>query len=357
MAAALSLRQLTPETAIAIFDASSGARWKPGEILSPVAMPLLHSLGCAELLRMALAAEVGLNSYGVEAAWGSSRLYANDFLYSLHGNGWRLDRERFDAMLLNYTETSGIAVLRGAALVESYEDKEGWLLQLRCIGGKTECRARFVIDASGRAARFALQRGARPTCNDRLAGVFMHLRANADDAASSSLDTLIEAVEGGWWYSTTVPDGTAVVGWMSDTDVIRENNPKTAERWNALLQQTEHTQRRFGGWHRIGTPMIRSAHSQILSEVGGRGWVAAGDAAMTFDPISSQGIAKALRSGKMASFVAVDFLLRSEETQECYARLVRAEYAEYESAKGSFYREEQRWPDSPFWQRRQIDAS
>jgi flavin-dependent dehydrogenase len=83
--------------------------------------------------------------------------------------------------------------------------------------------------------------------------------------------------------------------------------------------------------------------------------VAAGDAAMTFDPLSSQGILKALRSGKLASFVAVDFLLRGVDTHERYTRLARAEYDEYEWVKRTYYSEERRWPAAPFWARRHAE--
>ncbi len=72
-------------------------------------------------------------------------------------------------------------------------------------------------------------------------------------------------------------------------------------------------------------------------------------------PLSSQGIAKALRSGKLASFVAADFLLRGAGTHDRYTRLARAEYDEYERTKRTYYREEQRWPASPFWARRHAE--
>ena len=82
-----------------------------------------------------------------------------------------------------------------------------------------------------------------------------------------------------------------------------------------------------------------------------------GDAAMTFDPLSSQGIAKALRSGRLASFVAADFLLRGAETHDRYTRLACGECEEYERAKRSYYREEQRWPTAPFWARRHAEPA
>lgn len=341
-AAALSLRQLMPNATIAIFDAGRGERWKPGETLSPGATTLLESLGCGLAFQRAFEENSMLESFGTKAAWGAAELYEREFLYSLHGNGWRVDRARFDAMLLEAAEAVGVEVRRRMALMDSVREDGRWRLQLQ----SGSCCARFVIDASGRAARFSGQRGARPILSDKLAGVFVLF-----DAAHAE-DTLIEATENGWWYSTTVPGATAVVAWMSDTDLIRERGLKNGERWKDLLAQSVHTRRRLHDAAVQGTPMIFTAHSQRLDCMGGSGWVAAGDAAMTFDPLSSQGIAKALRSGKLASFVAADFLLRGVETHERYIRLACAEYDEYVRTKRSYYCEEQRWPTAPFWARR-----
>lgn len=341
-AAALSLRQLVPAAAIAIFDARHGEQWKPGETLSPGAAELLQSLGCWPAFQKESAA---LESFGTQAAWGTPELYARDFLYSLRGNGWRLDRSQFDAMLLDCAGAAGVEVRRGTALRDSTEVDGTWRLQLR----GAECCARFVIDASGRSARFAMQRGARPIVGDRLAGVFVLFET------PHAGDTLIEAAENGWWYSTTVPGKTAVAAWMSDTDCIREMRLKESDCWNALLAQSTHTRHRLRGAVTRGVPAIFAAHSQRMNRMGGRGWVAAGDAAMTFDPLSSQGILKALRSGKLASFVAADFLLRDVDTHERYTQLAAAEYDEYERAKRMFYGEERRWVAAPFWARRQAE--
>lgn len=345
--AALSVRKLMPEAKIAIFDASHGERWKPGETLPPSATAILESLGCGAAFQCVREQGWALESFGTRAAWGGAELYEHDFLYSLHGNGWRLDRARFDAMLLECAVAAGVEVHRGMALMHSTGEAGEWRLELQ---GARRC-ARFVIDASGRASRFAGQRGARPVLGDRLAGVFVLFEgANAED-------TLIEATEHGWWYSTTVPGGTAVVAWMSDADLIRAMELKSAVSWNALLAQSTHTRRRLHGAIAKGQPMIFAAHSQRLSSVAGHGWAAAGDAATTFDPLSSHGILKALRNGKMASFVAVDFLLRGEQTHDRYSKLVLAEYEAYEEAKRAYYREEQRWPGSTFWARRHAEIS
>src|SRR5229473_6150086 len=95
VAAALSLRGLLPAAKVAIFESSTGKRWHPGETLSPGAAELLRSLDCWE----AFLQQGFLESFGTRAAWGSGEPHENEFLFSLHGNGWRIDRARFDGML------------------------------------------------------------------------------------------------------------------------------------------------------------------------------------------------------------------------------------------------------------------
>jgi flavin-dependent dehydrogenase len=347
VAAALSARQLMIEASITIFDAGYAEQWKPGETLSPVAMPILESLGCGAALQKAFEQGTAIESFGTQAAWGAAEIHEREFLYSLHGNGWRLDRKRFDAVLLYCAEAAGIDVRREARLKGSAADDAGqWSLSFEA----GQYRARFVIDATGRAARFAMLRGARISPSDQLAAVFVRFEAEND------WDTLIEAAENGWWYSTGVPNGNAVAAWMSDTDLIREMNLRSAARWNALLAESVHTRHRVENARALGPPMIFGAQSHILRPMGGHGWLAAGDAAMAFDPLSSQGITKALRSGKLASFVAADYLLSKVDTHQRYNEIGEQEYADYQRAKHAYYSEEQHWPTAPFWARRHTSA-
>ena len=149
VAAALSLRQLISTASIAIFDASRRDRWSPGEILPPGVMPILESLGCGSVLRKEFERGTALESFGIQASWGDPQLTTNEFLYSLRGKGWRLDRARFDAALLGCAEATGAQVNRDTILLESHGEKGGWKLWFRGSGCREECRARFVMQVGG----------------------------------------------------------------------------------------------------------------------------------------------------------------------------------------------------------------
>jgi flavin-dependent dehydrogenase len=102
-----------------------------------------------------------------------------------------------------------------------------------------------------------------------------------------------------------------------------------------------------------GPLVVRSAASRRLEPAAGANWLAVGDSASRFDPLSSQGIVKALRSGTFGSYAISDLLTREDNSGlERYRRYVSEEFESYAEVRTKYYREEQRWPLSEFWRRR-----
>ena len=340
-AAALSLRRLRPALRVALVESSRYTAWRAGETLSPGCQELLTGLGCWERF----AGERFLESFGTRAVWGGDEPYDHEFLFSTRGNGWHVDRARFDAMLCDAARDAGAEVLVGARFAGAERFEAGWELTLR---GGERIEASWVIDATGRSATFAVRQGMRRLAADRLVGVAVRFRSSGSDAS-----TLVEAQPDGWWYSAAIPDSGLIVVWMSDSDLVRHQGLGDGPRWFEQLARSRHTAARVAGAVAESRPVVRAACSQRLSEFGGEAWLAAGDAACTFDPLSSQGILKALRTGKIASFAALDGLEGRASSLDRYQRLLAAEYSQYLETRAWFYRQEQRWPDSPFWSSRQ----
>lgn len=349
-AAALSLKRLRPALRIRMVEASRYAEWRVGEALSPGTQQLLAGLGCWERF----CGERFTPAYGTRAAWGAEEAHDNEFLFSLRGNGWHVDRVRFDAMLCDCAREAGVEVAQSARLTGAQRVDDGdWSLAIRGEAGTEEFRARFVVDATGRSAAFATGQGARRMLDDRLVGVFVLFRFR-EGAAARGAYTLVEAHPDGWWYSSITPDSRAVVAWMSDASLVRRDGLHLHARWMERLSRSRETAARVAGATAETAPVVWAAHSQRLSQCAGPGWVAAGDATCTFDPLSSQGILKALRGGKLASFVAVDWLEGRTGSLARYEGIVGAEYRGYLAARALCYGQEQRWPEREFWRVRQV---
>jgi flavin-dependent dehydrogenase len=74
---------------------------------------------------------------------------------------------------------------------------------------------------------------------------------------------------------------------------------------------------------------------------------------MRYDPLSGQGILKALRSGIFASYAVTDWLRNGDVRGFArYRLMLQCEFAAYRNTLRDYYAQEQRWPDRPFWRRR-----
>jgi flavin-dependent dehydrogenase len=81
-----------------------------------------------------------------------------------------------------------------------------------------------------------------------------------------------------------------------------------------------------------------------------------GDAAVHFDPISSQGLFNALFTG-LAAAEAADRMLVTEaprQPAETYSRLIDGIYDAYSKHLDLCYASEGRWLEHPFWARRRV---
>ena len=342
-AAALTLRQLDPALRVAIVERSRYERPRIGETLPPLAQPLLARLGAWPTF-----ARAGfVPAYGTSAAWGAPTPHDHEFVLHPHGQGWHLDRRAFDRLLAAHAQAQGADLLLGLRIAAQARAPGGWRLTL--AGAQTPGQAisaRFVIDASGRTAGFARRQGARLLLYDDLVAAARFVPAEA-----GALPTLVEACPQGWWYSAGLPGGQAVLALMSDAGLLRANKYRSADGWVAALGAAPHTSRRLPATPGAA-PQIWSARTQRLDTPVGADWLAAGDAASTFDPLSSQGIIKSLRGGTLAAYAAYDTLGGKPGALERYAALIGAEFTSYLETWAAFYAQEQRWTSAPFWQRR-----
>ena len=211
------------------------------------------------------------------------------------------------------------------------------------------CRARFVVDATGRPAAVARRFGARCHRDDRLVAVYGALRAGAGD---SDARTLVEATPDGWWYTALVPGARRMAAFLTDADLL-PRSVLTADGFLAALAATAHIGPRFATRLESG-PFTAPAHGSWLDPPCGDGWLAVGDAAIAFDPLSSQGMLTALFGG-LAAGRAIDAWLGGDAgAMHAYRERVAAIRAAYERNCDESYRLEPRWAERPFWARRAV---
>ena len=346
-ASALTLRRYSG-LRVAVLERGEYSRPRVGETVGPGLQPLLAYLGLWETF---LAAG-HRPAQGTAAAWGSDEIFRQEFFFTGRGEGWHLDRCRFDRMLADgVTDAGGTMLLNTAFRSIARGPREDWkIVGRREDGQRVEINARFVIDATGRATLVSRQLGTRPNIVDQLVGVTAFI--DFPKGGGKEPFALVETCRDGWWYSACLPQERMAVAFMSDPEIVSKLRAQHARGWQALLASTRHTRARVAGGSLPATLFARPAGSQCLRPAGGPRWLAVGDAAAAFDPLSSMGIGHALTTGMHAARAANSVLEGDAELGAEYVRAVAQNFERFLQIRRNYYRVEQRWNEEPFWRRR-----
>ena len=337
---------------VALVTGAEEVGWKVGESLPPAARPALERLGVWERF----AADGHLPAFGNCAAWGAASLREHHFIFDPHGHGWHLDRRRLDRMLAHAAAEAG-ALVGGRLSVTECQPAAGggWELTLLSRGARPgRIEAGFVVDATGRRSWLGRRSGARRVSHDALVAAVALLAPGRESRGHGGM-TLVEASEHGWWYCAPVPGAKLVAAFMTDGDLESARAARAIAGWRALLARTTHLGARAEAddWRIERGPVIVSANSAHLSPAAGESWLAVGDAAISCDPLSAQGILTALQSGALAADAIRAHFAGRRQALADYVRLVDGILAEYLVNRNVFYAQESRWASAPFWRRRQ----
>lgn len=320
-----------------------------GETLAPAANPILARLGLSD----AMAAAGHRVSHTTLSSWGGDQLLDRNAILHLEGPGLVLDRTRFEADLRRHAEAVASRVF--ATRVSDAGAADGaWHLTLE--DGET-LTADAVVDASGRGSVVA-RRAAERHRADQLVAAHAFL-PHRDDSVEPTRAVLIEAVETGWWYAALRPDGMLSVAYFTDPDLLGETPTRDLAAWTALVAGTRHVGRWIedAGFALDAPPSLSSAGTTWLvppaGRVDGAPWMAAGDCAAAFDPLSSHGMTTALWAGARAGSVLSTALEGDDTALEAYARSVLDGVAGFLAQRRAMYAQERRFADAPFWRRRQ----
>jgi flavin-dependent dehydrogenase len=280
-------------------------------------------------------------------------LKENNFFFNPFGHGWHLNRLKFDTQLINHAEKSGVTLFTNSMIKTIIQNGSGnWSIKFSDHGHSKTIDTRFVIDATGRNAFFVKNQGGKRLNIDHLIGI-VSTRGKKTQQNSSNY-TLVESVKNGWWYSADIPENKMVVAFMTDADLYKKENCDSEKYFNQSLSKTKFIKQRCCGSipDRI---RVYAANSYIMTETQGKNWIAIGDAAMAFDPLSSQGIYKAIKSGISAAEAIDEQFTRNRYALETYTDTLNEAFEKYMHLRKLYYLKEKRWPESLFWKRRQAD--
>ena len=319
---------------------------RPGESLSATARPMLAALGLKGLLDAPAHRPVAASF----ASWGTDALLERSAIATPGGMGHVVDRARLEHDLADAAaRADGVRVLPHD-LADFAREGGGWQVH---PSGTAPLRARFLVDATGRRAAIG-RRLAGGSRVDRLVAAYAFLR-QVDRGVDPTPATLVEAVAGGWWYATLLPDGRLVVNFYSDPDLLPRGIRRDPAAWQCLAGETRYIARwlESAGFTLAAPPRLASAGTGWLARAAGDDWIAVGDAAAAFDPLSAHGMTAALWSGIHGAAAVRDALAGASGATAAYDGRVRQGIARYRAGRQAVYAAETRFAPHPFWSRRQ----
>ncbi|HKP02241.1 MAG TPA: tryptophan 7-halogenase [Chthoniobacterales bacterium] len=333
---------------VLLLEAKSCLSFKVGESLPPAIKPLLRDLGLWD----SFVADGHLACYGNQSAWSSSTLRSTEFIKDPHGHGWHLDRPRFDATLRNAARHAGVCVHEESKVVEVRRARKTFEVEL---GAHGNVRGRWLADCTGRLSLVARQQGVRRVKHDSLvAFVTLFATRTTESEFDSDSATLVESAPEGWWYTALLPSRKRVVVYHTDAGTSSSSLARTICGYRSLLHRTKHIRAKISrhGYVFPGRPKAAAANSARLEKFHGDDWIAAGDSALSFDPLSSQGILTAIYAGLKAGQTLIARKAGDEGALGRYGERMESIYAAYLAQRHSFYGYEQRWSGKDFWKRR-----
>lgn len=347
-ATAIALKNLDAKLKIAILEREGEVvkTNRIGETLPPQASKILQHLGIWD----DFTAQNFITSYGTSAAWGSSQLHTNEYIYSPYGYGWYLDRPVFDSFMVNQAKKRGVDFFFEMSCIASKNIANNWVLNCHSKHQQQVFNANFVVDATGKKAAFSSQQGVEKTTTDQLVGIYRFY--DLKEKENRIKGSLVEANEHGWWYSAVLPNDVLVTAYMTDADIANSLQLKKETAFDHFLSKTLHTANRVNDKSEVTKPQIIAAHSQCLDTVTGNSWLAVGDAASCYDPISAAGIFKSLAMSNYAAYAVMDTINDEPSGLKKYQKIVEHDFQGYLKKHKEYYNQEERFASYPFWNRR-----
>ncbi|ESZ02732.1 NAD(P)/FAD-dependent oxidoreductase [Mesorhizobium sp. M0871] len=299
---------------------------------------------------ISLRRDIGWPVERFHSVWGSADEAVRDEVFWHATGGRSLPRPVFDRHLQDAAAEVGATVFRNVSAAGVICEADRFCIHLRHVGRSATCVAEFIIEASGRRTRSVVHPDASRYFVDGLvcASVLVDLPARMTASA------IVEAVPTGWFY--VVPfEGRHVLCFFTDADLL------TARPDASFLRQMLASSSLLAGLTRVdGTSGVgvRDARTSIRTLLWRGKWIVAGDAAWTLDPLSGDGIERAVDSGTAAADAIVKaFQSKSSRPLRQYAVASAEKFRRLLAARHDVYGREMRWRQAPFWRSRALAVS
>ncbi|NET55652.1 MAG: hypothetical protein F6K47_05630 [Symploca sp. SIO2E6] len=260
------------------------------ETLPPSAVAMIQQLGLREVFEESALEK----TLGYHSLWGSPKVQDVNFYFQHPYNyGLKLDKQ----LLLEKLESC----------LDSHKCVQcknwSWKEEDRCIRVNSaekvfDLYGRIFVDATGRKKALLRKLGIGSTVHDQQIAFSCHLPRIRHPKIKHGVFT--EAFKGGWGIVSTLDQRTNVMTLYAEKGSPQSWKMREYHHWQTLLSDTQILQAFLPG-EVLSPVFVSAANSICTNEIAGSDWLALGDAAIAFDPLSSHGIANAVYTAWQAA--------------------------------------------------------
>lgn len=260
-----------------------------------------------------------------------------------------IDRVAFDQALMMDLAIQGIHVIQGRVKAVKSASFGHEILVDSCEQ-PIELQADFLVEARGRAAPSA---GLKRVRGAETVSLLQYWQGPEMERRSAA-----QSFENGWAWMAADEQGRRYL--QLTFDVASANLPektKLVDYCNDYLTRLSEAQPFLVDAEPTGELHARTSTPILCEQACGDNWIRVGDAAMSVDPLSGNGIFQTLSSSLQAPAVINTLLSRPDRArlaQQFHQLRLTELFYRFARIGRDFYALEDQWSESPFWQKRAI---
>ncbi len=266
------------------------------ETLPPSTLVLLESLNLLELF-----SKSSSKTFGYHSLWHSEVLQTDTFFHhNPYKYGLKLDKKQ---LLQDLQSEVSDHVVSFNKLTELERTNDSVTLSIASESEQQTLQGKILVDATGRNRAMIKQMGILSESFDDQIALSCHLPYFKHPKLIHPV--FVESFEHGWGIVSPLNDDTTAMTLYTQKGSPLLPDLKDYSNWKSLLAHTKILQdflsddaidrKVFGG----------NANSSRAAQITGSNWLAIGDAAISFDPLSSHGVSNAIYCAGAAAKVLI----------------------------------------------------
>src|SRR5438034_8167942 len=254
-----------------------------------------------------------------------TKFYFKDGFRSQTNHAYQVTRGDFDKVLLDHAAECAAEVCEQTSVDRVEFSKDNVELAVKSNGSSQSIRARYLIDASGRASVLGRHFNIKKTYDHlQKLSIFAHYdgvwRAEGIDG---TLTVLIRAIDRWFWLIPLSAERTSV-GVVLDAEAFRNSKLRAEDFLEQALSEQPIIAKRMTDARRVSQVYVEADFSYRSARLHGDRWLLAGDAAGFIDPIFSSGVFLAVFSGEQCADVLNEVLAHPQKAKRLFAGYERA---------------------------------